>query len=377
MLNARNIEKMRVGKLSISTSLLVRAADDKGLDYSFLPEKVVLISNGKKSHFFKGTSIPCNNVVAASLACNKYFLRRLLTEQKIPTPRTVVLRHPATWRTVLSGSLKFPLVVKPIIGSHANGASMNIKSPGELHQAVKRGFAYMKRHNRGNRVLVEEFFEAQDLRFLVVGTKVVSVIKREPAYIIGDGHSTIRELVHTFNHKWQSSIKYDFPMCPIRLDSEVSRFLAQANLNLDSVAPAKKKVTLRWNANVSTGGRPIDVTDQVHPRIKSLAVKIATISQLKVGGVDILCRDYTLPDISAANLSVLEINDSPGLDIHHLPYRGLGRKVSADILDYIFGEDKKPDKKSRRLEALLEDIDFIPQPVAANIVLTVSPPKNS
>lgn len=375
MLSSHSIEKMRVDKFSISTSLLIRAAQEKDLQCTFLPEKVVLISNGKTSYYFKGTNIPCNNAVAASLAHNKYFLRRLLTARNIPTPNTIALRHPAAWQSVLTSSLHSPLVVKPINASHANGASLNIQTPGELHQAVKRAFAYMRKHTKGNRVLIEEFFEAHDLRFLVVGTKVVSVIKREPAYVIGDGHSALRELVHKFNRQWRSSIKYDFPMCPIRIDSEVSRHLAKSNLTLSSVMPTKKKVSLRWNANVSTGGRPIDITDQVHPRIKSLAIQIAKVSQLNVGGVDVLCKDPTLADISPANVSVLEINGAPGLDIHHIPYKGMGRNVSADILDYIFGEDRKSAKEPRRIEALLENIDF--KPHAADISTPLSPPINS
>ena len=150
MLSTSSIEKMRVGKFSISTSLLIRAAQEKGLKCTFLPEKVVLLSNGKTSYYFKGTSMPCNNVVAANLACNKYFLRRLLNAKNIPTPRTIALRHPAAWQSVLTSSLVSPLVVKPICGSHANGASLNIKTPGELHQAVKRAFVYMRKHSRGN-----------------------------------------------------------------------------------------------------------------------------------------------------------------------------------------------------------------------------------
>ena len=156
MINARSIEKMRVGKFSISTSLLIRAAQEKGLECTFLPEKVILISNGRISHYFKSTKLPCNNTVAAGLAGNKYFLRRLLTEKRIPTPRTIALRHPAAWRSVLTSSLHSPLVVKPINASHANGTSLNIKTPRELHQAVKQAFAYMRKHTRGNRVLRSE-----------------------------------------------------------------------------------------------------------------------------------------------------------------------------------------------------------------------------
>ncbi len=349
---------MRVGKFSISTSLLIRAAQDKGFQCTFLPEKVINISNNKISHYFKGTSLPCNNMVASALACNKYFLRQLLKDKQLPTPRTITLRRPSAWKSVLTSSLQFPLVVKPVDASHAHGASLNITTSQELQQAVTRAFAYIKKNQRKRRVLIEEYFVGQDLRLLVVGRKVVSVVKREPAYVIGDGQSTIHQLIKAFNKEWTSPIKYDFPQCPIPIDTEVKRCLAKHNLKLNTVTTAGTKTPLRWNANVSTGGRASDITDLVHPSIKSLAVQIAKLSQLKVGGVDLLCKDPTSADISRANVVILEINDSPGLDIHHFPSAGVGRNVSADILSYIF--DRPQTKKPRTIEKLLKDVQIEP-----------------
>lgn len=276
----------------------------------------------------------------------------------MPIPRTITLRHPAAWKSVLRSSLRFPLVVKPVDASHANGASLNITTPKELQRAVERAFSYINENHRNHRVLVEEYFEAQDLRLLVVGSKVVSVVKREPAYVVGDGVHSIRQLIHAFNSEWHSPIKYDFPQCPIPIDSEVTRCLYRSNLNLNSVVPTGAKTTLRWNANVSTGGRAIDVTDQVHPRIKALAVHIAKLSHLKVGGVDLLCKDPASANVSSANVVILEINDSPGLDIHHFPFQGTGRDVSSDILNYIF--DRPKNQKKHSALHLLKDVHIEP-----------------
>lgn len=363
-----------MGKFSISTSLLIRAAKEKGLSCAFFPEKTLLISNGKISHYFKNTSFPCNDSVAAKLSCNKYFLRKLLKEQNLPSPRTITLRYPAAWRSVLGSSLRFPLVVKPINASHGNGSSLNIRTAGELHHAVERAFAYIRKNKQGDRILVEEFFEGEDLRFLVVGKKVVSVVKREPAYVVGDGHSTIRQLIHRFNREWYSPMKYDLPMCPIPIDSEVSRYLTRHNLTLNSVLSAGEKTHLRWNANVSTGGRPIDVTDQIHPRLKALAVRVARISHLKVSGVDILCKSLVSGDVSEANVSILEINDSPGTDIHYFPFEGQGRNIASDILDYIFGKNSPEEKpEERRVKTLLEDIQVPPTVSVPAVTLPISP----
>lgn len=371
MLTAAEIRKLRVGKFSISASLLIRSALKKGLDCVFLPEKVIQISNGTTTYFFKGTSLPCNNVVAAGLSNNKFFLRRLLKKAGIPSPRTVSLRNTTAWTQVLASSLRFPLVVKPISASHANGATLNIDSVNELERAVARAFTYIKKNRAEDRVLVEEYFHGEDLRFLVVGDKVVSVLKREPAYVIGNGRSTIRQLIHEFNEQWKSPLKYDLPLCPIPLDTEVSRYLAKSKLSFVTVLANGIKAQLRWNANVSTGGRASDVTDQVHPNLKVLAIRIAALSQLAVGGVDLLCKDLASGDVSANNICVLEINDSPGFDIHHFPVAGQGHEVTADILDYIFPTPQAvPELSAAKVELLLSDL-IIKVPLTENILPVV------
>ncbi|OGY32319.1 MAG: hypothetical protein A3C02_04225 [Candidatus Andersenbacteria bacterium RIFCSPHIGHO2_02_FULL_45_11] len=336
MISAQELEKIRVNKFSISTSLLINAAREKGLKCHFLPERAFSVSNTTTSHFFKGTSFPCNNMVASALSCNKYFLRKLLKQHGIPVPKTIRLRLASQWQKVSASSLRFPLVVKPISASHANGSSMNIINEDELRRAARRAFDYVKKHNKRKLILVEEYFSGKDLRLFVIGDKVVSVLQREPAYVIGDGVKTVRKLIATFNNEWRSTIKYDLPLCPIPMDTETARRLHRNTMTLNSVPKKNQKVTVRWNANVSTGGRAIDVTHIVHPNIKKLAIQIAQIAKLEITGVDILCKDITSSDVSAKNVCVLETNDSPGVDIHHFPFVGKGEDISGMILDYIF-----------------------------------------
>ena len=225
MVSAQELEKIRVPKFSISTSLIINAARQKGLIFEPLPEHAFRISNDTTSHYFKGTSFPCNNMVSSALSCNKYFLRKMLKQHDIPVPKTIRLRYASQWQRAMTSSLHFPLVVKPTSASHAHGSSMNIISEDELRRAVRRAFDYIKKNKAGKRILVEEFFTGEDLRFFVIGNQVVSVLQREPAYVIGDGISKVRKLIFNFNQEWRSPIKYDLPLCPIPIDTETARRL--------------------------------------------------------------------------------------------------------------------------------------------------------
>lgn len=336
MVSRAEIERLRVEGLSISTSLIVRAAEARGITYKILPDKLVKLSDGTRSHFIKGTLVDCNSEVARFIANNKYLTRHLLRAEGIPTPRSMLLRNPAAWQQVLSSRLKFPLVVKPVVASHGHGATMNIHRRYVLKQAVERAFSYMKKKDEKNRVLVEEYFEGQDLRVLVLDGKVVSIVTRDPAHVIGDGVRTIRQLIEEFNSLWRSNIEYDLPLCPIPLDAEVTRRLAAAGYKISDIPEKHTKVYVRWNANASTGGRAIEVTDTVHPAIKELSVKISQVTTVNFSGVDLLVKDFTSPDTSERNVVVLEVNNSPGIDINQLPYQGVGKDVASAIIKVLF-----------------------------------------
>lgn len=334
MLQRSDIERLRIDNLSISASLLVQAAKQRGLTFRVLPEKLVELSDGTNRYFFRATTTPDIRVVASWIAGNKYVSRQLLREAGLPTPRTVTVRNPAAWRKVVQSKLQYPLVVKPVIGSHGLGATMNITRPTELKHAITRAFNYMNKRKVGNRVLVEEFHAGDDLRLLVVDGVTVSVVKREPAYVIGDGTHTILELIKDFNKRWQSKLAYDLPMCPIPIDAETTRRLSSEKLTYQTIPAPEQKVSVRWNANVSTGGRTQDVTDIIHPSFKQLAVACAKLVGLEVAGVDVLSLDYTKA-VSATRAVVLEINDSPGFDINQLPSIGEGRNVANAILNTV------------------------------------------
>lgn len=341
MLKAKEVLKYRVAELSITSSLIVRAAIDLGLSYKLLPGKVILISKGNFRQYFKGSMFPCNNDVSIYLADNKYLTRNILTEEKIVVPRTAVLTRIEDWEKPVKKNLIFPLVVKPVNASHGNGATFNIGTLPELKTAVLKAFKYISdqlSEPRISQVLVEEYFiGGHDLRFLVVGNKVVSVLERIPAYVVGDGKSSLQQLIDIYNTEWGGGVsKYDLPLCPIVLDSETKRHLKSQYLTLAYVPRKGHKVSLRWNANISTGGRGFDVTDKVHSQIKKIALQCHQALGLGVSGVDILCRDYQKADTSINNLCVLEVNGAPGLDVHQFPAEGPGTPIAEIILKYIF-----------------------------------------
>ena len=196
----------------------------------------------------------------------------------------------------------FPVIVKPNSGSQGVGVSL-VHNKLEFYKAVRSIF------KRDRIVLVQQPVRGTDYRLVVLDKKVISAYERIPLNVIGDGKSTIGQLLKIKKKQFVASsrdtqIKTDDPRIAIKL--------LHQGLSFRSVPAKGQKVYLLDNANLSTGGNSVDVTEKVHPAFKKLAVKLTRDMGLRLCGVDLMIDG----DISQkpGAFWVLEINSAPGLD---------------------------------------------------------------
>ncbi len=201
-----------------------------------------------------------------------------------------------------AGKLGFPVIVKPNSGSQGAGVAL-VYNKREFYMAVRAIF------KRDRIALVQRPVRGKDYRLVVLDKKVISAYERTPLNVVGDGRSTIRQLLKIKQKQFVASsrdteIKTDDPRMATKLTHQ--------RLNFRSVPAKGQKVYLLDNANLSTGGDSTDVTKQVHPAFKRLAVKLTRDMGLRLCGVDLMIKG----DISRkpASYWVLEINSAPGLD---------------------------------------------------------------
>jgi cyanophycin synthetase len=151
---------------------------------------------------------------------------------------------------------------------------------------VRWGFEQAAKHSR--RVIVEEQYVGRDYRILVVGGKVVAVAERVPARVVGDGRSTVAQLIETVNQDPRRGVGHEAVMTRIVVDDHLIDRLERAGLELQSVPASGQIVTLRATANLSTGGTAIDRTDEIHPDNASIARRAALTVGLDVAGIDFM-----------------------------------------------------------------------------------------
>ena len=199
--------------------------------------------------------------------------------------------------------LGFPVIVKPNSGSQGVGVAL-VHNKREFYRAVRSVF----KHDRI--VLVQKPVRGKDYRIVVLDNKIISAYERIPLSVVGDGKSTIKQLLKAKQKQFVASsrdtqIKTDDPRIVVKLKHQ--------GLNLQSVLSAGQRVYLLDNANLSTGGDSVDVTKEVHPEFKKLAVNITLDMGLRLCGVDLMveCGDISQ---KPAVYWVLEINSAPGLD---------------------------------------------------------------
>ena len=252
----------------------------------------------------------------------------LLDENSIPVAQGSVCKN---YQEALScvRKIEFPVVVKPRTGSLSRHTTCNINTKEGLTEAVQ--VARMI----SNEFIVEKFIPGYIYRATVVDGEVVGVCKREAPNVIGDGISTINDLIHTKN---QDPLRGDphqknFTLHKIQFGNKAEILLAEQGVALDETLPVNKKVYLHNKIILSCGADIHDVTDVVHPDNLTLFKKIYDLCRIPVIGIDVISRDISRSYLQEPCIT-LEINSLPYIDMHHYPTTGIPRDVAGKILDY-------------------------------------------
>ncbi|MFC5609510.1 cyanophycin synthetase [Variovorax soli] len=320
-------------RLGPSTGSIVDAAVARGIPYRRLTRgSLVQFGWGSKQRRIQAAEVDATSGVAESIAQDKELTKQLLNAAGVPVP----LGRPVTdvedaWAA--AQDIGLPVVVKPQDGNQGKGVTVNIGTREQLLAAYDAAAEY-------GEVMVEKFLPGFDFRLLVVGDRLVAAARRDPPQVIGDGTSTVRQLVDTVNQDPRRGEGHATSLTKIRLDDIAIGRLEAQGLTPDSVPELGQRVVLRNNANLSTGGTATDVTDTVHPEIAARAVDAAQMVGLHICGVDMVCENVLVP-LEEQSGGVVEVNAAPGLRMHISPSFGRGRAVGEAVMDTLFapGDD--------------------------------------
>ncbi|MGE5155295.1 MAG: cyanophycin synthetase [Bdellovibrio bacteriovorus] len=321
-------------RLGPSTAAIARAARARGIPVRRLSDGNLLqLGWGARQRRVWTAETDRTGAIAEAIAQDKELTRALLRAVGVPVPEGRPVADAAEAWAFAQG-LGAPVVIKPQFGNHGRGVTTNLKTRDQVEQAFRAA------RDEGSQILCERYVPGADHRLLVVGGHLVAAALREPPQVVGDGRSTLRELVAEANRDPRRSDGHATMLSLIKLDAIALAVLREQGLDADSVVPAGARVPLRHNANLSTGGTATDVTGRVHPEVAAAAVDAARVVGLDVAGVDILADDIGRP-LEAQGGAVVEVNAGPGLRMHLEPSKGEPQPVGEAIVDLLFppGED--------------------------------------
>lgn len=290
----------------------------------------IIYKSGQK-RYFRYSSLDLNPLGASEIAKDKDYANFFMKRMGYPIVPGSKAFYSNEWAKAISSprrnidaahryaeKLGFPVIVKPNSGSQGSGVAL-VYTKREFYRAIRAVF------KRDRVVLVQQQVKGKDYRLVVLDDKVISAYERMPLNVVGNGVSTIKQLLLEKQRCFIASSRNT----KIKLDDpRIAEKLKRQGLSLQSIPTMDECVYLLNNANLSTGGDAVDITTTAHSEFKRIAVQLTKDMGLRLCGVDLMVAG----DITQKPCAywVLEINAAPGLD-HYVQTGRAQEKIVEDM----------------------------------------------
>lgn len=284
--------------------------------------------------YFRMSTLDLNTMGASEIARDKAYTRFFLQEMDFPIPRGRSFLSPK-WAKALgisdrglreawlfAKSLGKPVYVKPNSLSRGVGVC-KARTRSEFMRAGRQAA-------RQDKVfLVEEAVDGRDYRLVILDGRVISAYERLPFSVIGDGYSSIDELIYSKEQHFAADGR------PTYIDKDDFRLIwsiAEQGFTRNDVLPNGLTIQLLPISNLSAGGTSIDVTSDVHPEFAALACNVARSLGLRFAGVDLITNTPISKPPMQGQHWLIEVNSAPGLD--HYARMGNEQQLVVEDLYY-------------------------------------------
>ncbi len=312
-----------------STASIIHEAKRRNIPILRLNEySMVQLGWGVHQQRIQATMTGRTSSIALEIALDKEETKKILYNNACPVPDGVVISCGEEVRPAVS-KVGFPIVVKPVDAHQGIGATINPKSVEEAFVAFEAAREY------SDRVIVERYIEGNDYRMLVINHQFAAAARRIPAHVIGDGRSTLQQLIEQVNQDPRRGFGHEKMLTEIKVDAMTQRLLERAGYTLEAVLPRGQTFYLKTTANLSTGGISEDVTDTVHPTNIFIAERVSKFIGLDICGIDVVAPNLSEP-IQQSGGAIIEVNGAPGFRMHLSPTRGKPRNVAKPVIDMLF-----------------------------------------
>lgn len=309
--------------MELSTKLVIDCAEKRGYKVDILSKShnIIRVANQRKSEIIIEASRTNADSYANSLLINhKHLTKKILMENNISVPQGELLNLNQQPSLEFNGKV----VVKPLDTNFGLGISIvDFANKHDLNTGISNARKF------SDQVIIEQYLPGDEYRFLVIGDQTISVLTRKNANVIGDGTSSISQLIEEKNNSSMRGTNYRRPLEKIIIDDDLIRVLQKSGLALDEIPLCGEQVILRETSNISQGGDSYEVSRIIDNKYKLVALEAARKLGVKICGVDMIIDED-------GNYGIIEVNFNPAIHMHMFPYVGPQVDAASAILDLLF-----------------------------------------
>ncbi len=230
-----------------------------------------------------------------------------------------------------------PVVVKPAQGTGGGrGVVTCITNRAALHAASRHAAGF-----QSSRLLVEEQLNGCSLRLLYLDGEFIDAVRRDPPIVVGDGKSTIRQLVSHENWLRRTSRPLR-ALSPLIIDQESRNTLALQGKCPGFVPAAGETVRVKLAVNENASGQNHVVRDRVHEELVLTGSSLVRELGIRFAGLDVTIDDIAA-SIDEGGAIFNEINVNPGIYHHYFVANPeAGADVAHRILERVFATSREP-----------------------------------
>jgi cyanophycin synthetase len=317
-----------------NTEFMVEAAKARMIPHRQVgPNSLVVLGHGARQRRIYTSLTDRIGSVANTVSSDKELVKFLLRGAGVPVPEgRPVADEDDAWRA--ASEFHAPVVVKPRDGDYGLGVMVCLTTEDQVRAA------YHRARKVSEEILVEKYASGDVYRLLIIKSQLTAAVRRDPAQVVGDGRSTVAQLIEQTNADPRRGEDVTKPLPKIVVDEDARHALASQSFSLESVPAEGARVLVHLKPHRLTGATDTDVTDDIHPDIIRCAALATRVIGLEVAGIDLIAPDIGRPLTEQGGV-ILEVNAGPAIRPHMEPTEGQPRPVAAAILETIMppGED--------------------------------------
>jgi cyanophycin synthetase len=288
------------------------AAEALGAEFTSLGDGFCEARRGGVATRMWKQQVMLDDPVTLALAGNKALVHRLLAKAGLAVPphRRFALRSIRTALEFLEAQ-DAPCVVKPGRGTGAGaGVTTGVRSARDLCWAAALASTHC------GELLIERQVAGSSYRLLLLDAELIDAIRRPAPGVVGDGRSTIAELVRAENRR-RLADAHSSAAGPLVVDLDCRLTLRAAGLSLRSVPAAGQRVLVKAVSNQAGDADNEAVRNLIGPALVRQAAAAAAAVGARLAGVDVITPDPAL-SLEEAGGVINEVNTTPGIRYHYL-----------------------------------------------------------